>query len=296
MKVNFLLPFFFLAFSLFSHSRNISFNLNHLIGNSIRPPSMLIDGPQNVCRDVNATYEINPVSNATSYDWTLPNGWIGSSIDNTISVIVNETSGTVLLTVNRSSGGPLLYAVDVVVSMVNASFISSPEEISTFSTNCIFTNNSSDATNFYWDFGDGDGSSEENPTHLFPDNESGLYKVTLIAFSEYGCLDSLTRKIKVKEDLLFYVPNSFTPDGDKFNEIFRPVFTSGYDPYNFKLIIYDRKGKVIFESNDASIGWDGGYGTNGFKVAQGIYNWKINYVLKETAEQKSCFGHVCLLR
>ena len=55
---------------------------------------------------------------------------------------------------------------------------------------------------------------------------------------------------------MIYIPNAFTPNGDGVNDIFRArsaVLKSYY------LIIYDRWGNQVFESNDAEIGWDGTY-------------------------------------
>ena len=104
----------------------------------------------------------------------------------------------------------------------------------------------------------------------------------------------MDRVIVYKDDVLFYVPNAFTPDNDDFNPTFQPVFTAGYDPYDFELLIYNRWGEVIFESHDASVGWDGTYG--GKLVAQGTYTWKIEFKTLYTDERISVDGHVNLLK
>ena len=74
------------------------------------------------------------------------------------------------------------------------------------------------------------------------------------------------------------------------------MFYSGYDPYNFEMLIFNRWGEIIFETKNTDKGWDGSYGLGGIKVQDGIYTWKITYKNPETDERKIVFGHVTLLR
>ena len=100
----------------------------------------------------------------------------------------------------------------------------------------------------------------------------------------------------ITEELIFYVPNTFTPDNDDFNESFQPIFTSGFDPYDYTLYIFNRWGELIFESNDANVGWNGKYGVEGEFVQDGTYVWKIEFKTKRNDERKVVVGHVNLLR
>jgi gliding motility-associated-like protein len=176
-----------------------------------------------------------------------------------------------------------------------ASFSVSPQSFSDVNQLVSFSNNSIGAVQYIWDFGDGSTSQNIDPAHLYSETESGIL-VTLIAISEFGCTDSIQVVIPYDEQEIFYVPNTFTPDGDNFNQIFTPVFYSGYDPYNFEMLIFNRWGEIIFETKNAEKGWDGSYGLGGVKVQDGIYTWKITYKNPETDERKIAFGHVTLLR
>ncbi len=98
----------------------------------------------------------------------------------------------------------------------------------------------------------------------------------------------------INEDLIFYVPNAFTPDNDEFNQGFVPVFSSGFDPYNFNMLIFDRWGEIIFESNNSAAGWDGTY--MGKPVKEGVYTWKIEFKRAENDANQIAIGHVSLLR
>jgi gliding motility-associated-like protein len=132
-----------------------------------------------------------------------------------------------------------------------------------------------------------------NPIHVFPD-ASGSYVIELIAYSPLGCTDTVRMVINVSEELIYYVPNTFTPDGDNYNETFKPVFTAGYDPYDFTLLIFNRWGEIIWESHDVAIGWDGTYG--GQIMQDGVYTWKIDFKTTASDERVMITGHVTLLK
>ena len=101
--------------------------------------------------------------------------------------------------------------------------------------------------------------------------------------------------LNVKSIIIFYIPNAFTPDGDEYNNVFKPVFESGYDPYDFHMAIYNRYGEMIFESYDVNGAWDGTYGTLEL-VQDGVYTWQIDFKEKYTDKRHSHSGHVTILR
>ncbi len=127
-------------------------------------------------------------------------------------------------------------------------------------------NLSINAKSYVWSFGDGHKDTCHNPYHVY--SSQGLYNVTLIARNDY-CSDTVSHLIAVEpqdKDILF--PNAFIPDingpsGGYYNpnkpatDIFHPVTRKPVKTYNLK--IFDRRGKLIFESNDINRGWDGYY-------------------------------------
>jgi gliding motility-associated-like protein len=181
----------------------------------------------------------------------------------------------------------------------NASFAPSANQVSNLNTQINFTNTTTGASNYIWSFGDQSQTSTEiNPSHVYPTEPVGQYEVMLIAFSPFGCTDTAYSTIQIYEELIFYVPNTFTPDNDKFNPVFLPVFTAGFDPYDYKLLIFNRWGEIIFESNNAEIGWDGSYGKNAEigMCQDGVYTWKIEFKVTRWDERRIAIGHVNLIR
>jgi gliding motility-associated-like protein len=100
----------------------------------------------------------------------------------------------------------------------------------------------------------------------------------------------------VKEELAYYIPNSFTPDNDEINNVFLPVFKSGFDPNNYSLLIFNRWGQIVFESHDVNTGWDGNNISGGEMVQDGTYTWKIEFKAKLSPQRKIITGHVNVLR
>jgi len=72
---------------------------------------------------------------------------------------------------------------------------------------------------------------------------------------------------------LLYIPNSFTPDGNEFNNTWRPIITSGFDNTEYRMTLYNRWGEMIWESRDINEGWDGTY--NNTIVPVGSYIWTV---------------------
>jgi gliding motility-associated-like protein len=178
-----------------------------------------------------------------------------------------------------------------------ASFFANPSQVTTDYPVSTMVNTSQDAVAYSWDFGDGTGGSTEfMPEHTFPGSDVTTYTVELVVYSLTGCTDTARVNIQVYEDIVYFVPNAFTPDGDNFNQTFKPVFTSGYDPYDYSMFIYDRWGEVVFESHDASVGWDGTYTQTKGIVMDGTYVWTIEFKVTQTSERKKIQGHVNVLR
>ena len=176
-----------------------------------------------------------------------------------------------------------------------AAFVPVPGTITEIDPVSEMSNSSTGAVAYSWNFGDGSGlSTEENPEHMFPTNPIRNFIVKLTAYSDHGCIDTASAVIVMNPVLIYYVPNTFTPDGDQFNQHFQPVFTSGFDPYNFNMIIVDRWGEIVFETFDATIGWDGTY--HGEIVKEGVYTWKIVFKRSTTDKRMEAVGNVTLMR
>lgn len=128
-----------------------------------------------------------------------------------------------------------------------------------------------------WEFGAGvipAVSGEQNPTAFYPEGTPAIYPVTLTVTNEHGCKDSMTSQVEVRNDVNCFAPNTFTPDGDEFNETWR-VYMVGIDIYDFHCIVFNRWGETVWESYDPSAEWSGNYDSNN-KNQDGTYVWVVN--------------------
>lgn len=162
-----------------------------------------------------------------------------------------------------------------------------------YEPNFTFLNTSTGATHWLWSFGDGKTSTDKTPTHKYP-QIPGDYEVTLYVVSDFGCRDSAKIQIRVIEDVIFYVPNAFTPDGDQFNNVFKPIMASGYREDSYVFMVYNRWGQAVFESHDPHYGWDGTY--NGEICQDGVYVWSIYFKAKENSDVYRKYGTVTLIK
>lgn len=162
-----------------------------------------------------------------------------------------------------------------VQSKPKADFTWSPNPVLMFNTDVHFQNRSFLDHTYEWSFPGGipSYSTLERPKVKYPEGELGTYPVTLIVTSELGCTDTLQLPLTVFPEVVLYAPNSFTPDGDEFNQGWK-VYINGTDIQTFHMQIFNRWGEMIFENHDATVAWDGTY--NGKIVETGTYVWKIS--------------------
>jgi len=177
-----------------------------------------------------------------------------------------------------------------------ADFNVTPQSMTVLNTTGTFDNYSAGADYYDWDFGDGtSNSSEFEPIHAFPTSSAGTYLISLVASTEFGCTDTATRSVIVLESQLIFVPNTFTPDGNEYNQTWLPIITADFDPYEYSCFIYDRWGEIIWENHNHELGWDGKR-TDGINVSQGTYTWKIILKSPYSDSRKAYIGHLNLLR
>lgn len=256
---------------------------------------------QGNCAPVTVTFTNTSTPQGTNCIWYMDDGAVFNGCGPIVHTFTTPGTYGVTLQSETVENGCVAseYFADIITVSGNpiAAFTADPMNTTTINTEIEFENLSTGATSYIWDFGDNSGNSTvQNPSHTYTDLEAGFYIVTLIANTPAGCSDTATLAIDIDEELLFYVPNTFTPDADQYNETFQPVFTSGFDPFDFTLLIFNRWGELIFESHNAEIGWNGRYGVDGNECQDGVYTWKIEFKTTSSDARKVHVGHVNLLR
>ena len=140
------------------------------------------------------------------------------------------------------------------------------------------------------------GNTTQSPTLTVAWNNAGMY-VIQATHTVDGCISppaTTTVTVSRCPQLIYYIPNTFTPDGNQYNQTWRPVFTSGFDPTEFRLTVYNRWGQLVWESYNHTASWDGTYDSR--YVPDGVYTYKVWFGDKETDAHYELTGHVTLLR
>ena len=231
------------------------------------------------------------VSGASNYTWTDPS-LSGSTLQLTPS---QTTTYTVV-------GANVFNCLDTASTMVtvypqpSANFEASPLILTNDNPTVSFTSFAQNAATNFWDFGDGSTSQSNEIAFDFtyPFVEDQTYTVTLNVESTEGCTDQSQVQIQIKGGIIYYIPNTFTPDGDALNNLFTPVFTSGFDPQSFHMTIFNRWGEPVFESYDPKGAWDGKIDI--YEAPEGTYTYSIDFKTLNTDEIIRVTGHVLLMR
>ncbi|QCK14654.1 PKD domain-containing protein [Mangrovivirga cuniculi] len=247
-------------------------------------------------------YFTNLSENATNYLWDFGDGNTSAEID-PIHSYRSPGIYEVSLTASSDFGEDVLVSEQKieVLETPYADFVIRPFPVYLPDDEATFINRSTNATSYFWDFGDGNTSTQTNPVHQY--ETEGDYTITLIAQSENGCADTLTIEGAVETITTgrFRVPNVFSPDptgpsggyvdGEVGrNDIFRPLI-EGVKEY--QLQIFNKWGELLFESFSTKQGWDGYYKD---KLCQeDVYVYKIRAVFNNN-EETTKVGDVLLLQ
>jgi len=126
---------------------------------------------------------------------------------------------------------------------------------------------------------------------LFFPSATTAYK--LKGKTQNNCDVSASVNIEIKDcpDYVYF-PNSFTPNGDGLNDIFKPLAEGKFDFYNLK--IYNRWGQLVFQSISAIVGWDGTF--KGTLQQSGSYVYTCTYKFRNSLQQKNVKGYIILIK
>ncbi|MEO6538088.1 MAG: PKD domain-containing protein [Ferruginibacter sp.] len=151
-----------------------------------------------------------------------------------------------------------------------------------------FTNLSSGATRYLWDFGDGESSTVTNPVHEY--NETKTYTAILYAFNAGNCADTFSLPVDVLINPLLDVPNAFTPAQGGVNST---IFVRGFGVSRMSWKIYNRWGQLVFESSNKSSGWNGTF--KGKLQPTDVYTYTLDAELSDGKKIRKT-GDITLLR
>jgi gliding motility-associated-like protein len=242
----------------------------------------------------------SPAANiaSTIYDWG--DGTIDTTnIYGPIQHIYN-TPGTWNILVSLLSDYGCTYT-DTMLSMVEttqppiANFVIQPNPTTTYTTHVTCSDWSSEIPTV-WEWS-APGATPTNislqqPWFMYPEL-AGEYYITLKVTDYLGCWDTITHKLIIEDEMLVFVPNTFTPNGDEWNNKFQWTIL-GINDALFRLQIWNRWGELIWETRDPYSYWDGSY--NGKLAPEGIYTWTMLATNKIDAGKRTFIGSINIIK
>jgi len=231
-------------------------------------------GPLTICQGESLVLTSNSATN---------NLW--STGETSQSITIN-TPGTYSLTVTGSCN------VDHNEIVITEDFVETNFELSATTgfapLEVAFSNNSINSSSCQWFINNNFSQELAAGTYIF--NEQGFYAITLKCISASGCTDEITKTISVgASEVELYVPNSFTPNGDNLNDVFK-IYGIGISYVNVQ--IYSRWGDLIYQWSGLEGGWDGT--SSNRLVSQDIYAYVI-YGIDANNNKFKKIGSITLL-
>ncbi|MCU0324831.1 MAG: gliding motility-associated C-terminal domain-containing protein [Spirosomaceae bacterium] len=234
-------------------------------------PDFVVSGGNEICKG--QSLMLTASGKAKSITWSAPD-----MQDSTKKSIIVKPTKTTVYTAKANYDDGCKPSRSLTVT-IDESYKPSFEYSTTQECNkplvLTFTNTTNGAERFVWLMGNGDSLSNRTPDN-FKYTKAGNYSVTLKSYNKIGC-ELVTSKTISIPDSDGKVPNVITPNGDGKND----VFVIGIP--NSTLQIFNRNGKLIYESKNYQNDWGDG-------VMNGTYYYLITTPLGE-----ECKGFITVL-
>jgi len=223
---------------------------------------------------------INESDNSESNLWSFGDG--GTSTEVNPSYVFDEPGQFIVkLQTMGEDGITRTESVDIGVFETPKAVFEFDEEVDIASGQPVnFYNYSKNADYYQWNFGDDNMSSLSDPVHYF--EGTGSFDIKLKVWTANQCFDSLiVSNAFADQGYSIAFPTAFAPNPDgptggyyiengTTNEVFHPAVNGEIIEYQLK--IFSQTGRLLFESNDINIGWDGYFQEE--LMRQNVYIWK----------------------
>lgn len=219
-----------------------------------------------------------PIDSTYDIEWNFGDGK-GFSYEISPTYTFQDTG---IYGINISIVSPLGCMIDTTIlglievdSRPQANFSFFPENPSNLNPDIKLIDLSQRAVSWSWNFNHIDSSLIREPTYTFPD--TGIHEIQLIVSDIFNCSDTLNRLIDVLPEVTYFLPNTFTPNGDGINDEFKGKgMLTGLN--NFKMEIWNRWGIKIFETKNPNDSWTGAFQNKGKILPNGSYVFIVSYI------------------
>jgi gliding motility-associated-like protein len=209
-----------------------------------------------------------------TYHWSGPNNFSSTLQNPEIEIRGPQNAGDYKLTikVGECLSEEAIFNIPPIPERTSAAFYTDPDFSLKYAVPMTirFINQSINATAYLWDFGDGNSSTEVNPSYTY--TTPGNFEISLTAITENDCSNTTFKgKLVILKDGSIFVPDAFSPNGDGINDELRVSIPNLRD---YRMIIINRWGTKVFESTNIFKNWDGKKDNQ--DLPMGIYYYVIH--------------------
>lgn len=251
-----------------------------------------------VCFRDSTQFKNKSISDTTNnkvvgFEWVFddPNSGIYnlSTEENPKHLFTADGVYNVTLSINTKHGCQANVTQQVTVkASPTAMFTHSPTIATRRNPFMTFTDASTNAISWEWSI-NGYKKTDQNTSFTFED--TGRYPVKLTVMNSIGCSSTYIDTIEVIEEPVLYIPNSFTPNNDGVNDVWKPM---GVNILAYNLRILDPWGQEVFNTSDFAQPWDGKF--NGKQSPEGVYLYYITIKDFANEEIRSHWGYIHLIK
>jgi gliding motility-associated-like protein len=216
------------------------------------------------------------VTEAVSYNWSPPNGLSNTVIKNPTASPDATTTYTVKVTDKFGCSD----TAQITLTIKNKEAVKAVMNVIPYLCrgydSLQFEDNSTGVLKYwYWDFGNGQTSISQKTETQYYSIPSGVNEMEamLAVADDTGCTDTTYQTLRVINNCYIAVPNAFTPNSDGLNDLLSPL--NAYKATNLIFRVFNRNGKLIFETTDFTKGWDGA--VKGIAQDSGTYVWMLEF-------------------
>ena len=246
------------------------------------PPVVDFNGPASGCAPLTVTFEnLSQFADPSTYYWQFGSNEGVSYAANPVYTYTRPGIYSVSLSASNITGQTVVRSkpqlIEVFPSPV-AQFTANPDTVYLPGGKVFLNNQSLGATEYDWDFGNGEGSSVFEPVPIeysLEGNDEVVFEIMLAVKNQFQCADTARVSVMALKGQQILAPNAFIPSksgpgGNETTNSFIPIL-QGVQEYH--LMIFNRWGQLMFETKNQSQGWDGYF--NGRLCQQDVYVYRI---------------------
>jgi gliding motility-associated-like protein len=235
---------------------------------SIAPPPLIYAGNDTAICNGNSV-QLHATTGFANYEWQFN---LSQLPDNSPDITATSP-GEYIVSGEDASGCVSIDTIRIMNDTQPNAFFNFEEHSDCFTSRILFINQSTNATTYQWNFGDGNESFEASPVHIYGSEFNGT--ITLIAKNGF-CPDTFSISgLELKSFVINdSIPNIITPNGDGLNDCFHLKDDGGVQNcYTMK--IFNRWGEIVFDSSEHIYCWNGQINNTGAEVPAGIYYYLL---------------------